>query len=148
MGERSHRSEPLLGIKKILQFIASLRHSFSVLLLTETWATDANQSLLIIPGYSCVMKPHANRIGGGVAIYVKDILSYSVRNDINLINCDNVDFAFVQLIVGECNFTVGVIYRPPDQDLTLFNIAYSKLLDKLEGERNECFIGGDFNIKL
>jgi hypothetical protein len=47
-----------------------------------------------------------------------------------MIHCDNVDFAFVQLIVVKCNFIVGAIYRPPDQDLTLSNIAYSKLLYK------------------
>jgi hypothetical protein len=87
------------NMDKLLQLTASLNLEFSVICVTETWVNDLNNSLLNIPGYNCVMKPRYNRIGGGVALYVRNDLQYSVRNDLFLIDCDDVDFISVRLTV-------------------------------------------------
>lgn len=137
------------NIDKLQLLLTRLSHSFSVICVSETWANGINDSFLNLPGYNCVVKPRVNKIGGGVAIYVRDDLVYKVRSDLCLVNCDDVDVAFIQLIVGKCKFIIGTFYRPPNQNLPLFNIAYTTLLDKIVSEKNtKCVIAGDFNINL
>ena len=46
------------------------------------------------------------------------------------------------------NIIIGVIYRPPDTDLKLFNDSINDLLDTLGRERKYCYLMGDFNINL
>ena len=46
------------------------------------------------------------------------------------------------------NIITGVIYRPPDTDLKLFNDNFYDLLDTLGRERKYCYLMGDFNINL
>jgi len=137
------------NIDKLQLLTAGLMHSFSVICVTETWTNEINKSFFNLPGYNCITKSRCSKIGGGVAIYVRDDLPFTVRNDLCLVNCDDVDLAFIQVKVGKCNFNVGVIYRPPDQNLPVFNNAYSSLLDKIASEKNvNCVIAGDFNINL
>ena len=123
------------NIDKLLQLTAELNHSFSVICVSETWANESNKLLFNLPGYNCIMKPRSDKIGGGVALYIRDDLSFTARSDLCLINCDDVDSAFIQLCIGKCNFIVGIVYRPPDQNLPVFNTAYSMLLDKIAAEK-------------
>ena len=46
------------------------------------------------------------------------------------------------------NVIIGVIYRPPDKDLGMFNENINDLFDTLSGERKYCYLMGDFNINL
>ena len=43
---------------------------------------------------------------------------------------------------------VGVIYRPPDQDINEFSITMSTILDKLKSEKKGTYLYGDYNINL
>jgi len=51
---------------------------------------------------------------------------------------------------GNCRdtVTVGVVYRPTNTDVRLFNRNYSALLSALSHHKNKCYITGDFNINL
>lgn len=67
----------------------------------------------------------------------------------SLTNCNDVDFISIRLTMCQTNFTIGVIYRPPDQNLSLFNDAFNALLARVSSEKhNRCFFAGDFNINL
>ena len=46
------------------------------------------------------------------------------------------------------NIIIGVIYRPPNTDLELFNDDINELLDNLEREHKYCYLMGDYNINL
>jgi len=51
--------------------------------------------------------------------------------------------------VGKDKFIIGVTYRPPNQDVQLFNMAFEKLLDKLTNcNGHKILLTGDFNINL
>ena len=46
------------------------------------------------------------------------------------------------------NALIGVIYRPPDSSMTLFNDDLSKLLDRINNENKTCYLMGDFNVNF
>src|SRR6218665_586040 len=48
------------------------------LILTETWLNEDNSNVLSIPGYRCVSRSRGNRIGGGVAILIKEDIVFHV----------------------------------------------------------------------
>ena len=46
------------------------------------------------------------------------------------------------------NLIIGVIYRPPDTDIKVFNEYVSELLDKIRSENKCVACLGDYNISL
>ena len=66
-----------------IMFIESLEFEFSVLGFSETWLRDDNCDLYGIPGFSICEKHRKNAVGGGVAIYARSDIAYTVRNDIS-----------------------------------------------------------------
>ena len=44
------------------------------------------------------------------------------------------------------NIVLGVLYRPPNNDITCFNESLNVILDKLKCENKLCFLMGDYNI--
>ena len=62
---------------------------------------------------------------------------------------DCIDTAFVDISDGaNSKFTIGVVYRSPDEDLSIFKVYYSNLLDKISRCKSKCYIDGDYNINL
>ena len=66
---------------------------------------------------------HRDRVGGGVALLVKQPLEYCVREDVSFCN------EFIESLFIEVHFhnqpkkndvVIGVIYRPPDTDINSF----------------------------
>ena len=136
-------------IDNLLQLLNTIKLKFTVIAISETWANDNNQILLNIPGYKRYLKSRSNeRIGGGVAMFVKEHLSFVIRDDLDDLHCNDVDAAFINTTDNSDKITVGVVYRPPGGDLNLFNDSYAKLLDKLVSSKCKCIIAGDFNINL
>ena len=124
--------------------------SFTGIAFTETWANDINEQFLHIPGYSRHLQFRPSKPGGGVGLFVKDHLSVSVRTDLNLFNTDISELTFVDIAITPYEkVTVGVVYRPPGENLTAFNDHYCQLLAKISFKSN-CYIAGDFtsNINL
>ena len=136
-------------IDDLLQLINTVKLKFTVIAISETWANDTNQIFLNIPGYKRHLKSRSNeRTGGGVALFVKEHLSFVNRDDLDDLHCIDVDSAFIDIIDNSDKITVGVVYRPPGGDLNLFNDSYAKLLDKLVSSKCKCIVAGDFNINL
>lgn len=38
---------------------------------------------ILLPGYSCVRRDRQRKAGGGVAIYCRDYINFTVREDLN-----------------------------------------------------------------
>ena len=57
---------------------------FSVIAIIETWAYFTKESLLIIPGYNSIFKNRLKGRRGGVALFVRQSLAYSVRRDLRI----------------------------------------------------------------
>ena len=64
-------------------YLKRLHHSFSVIAISETWLHDYNKELYCIDGYAMIQRCRSSRNGGGVALCIKDGISYNVRNDLS-----------------------------------------------------------------
>ena len=135
-------------------FLANLKHTFSVIAVSETWFKDDLSNLVDISNYTLINTPRKNRRSGGAALYIHNSLSFKVRKDLELIQSNSSDIdhsesVFVEIINADGkNFIVGNIYRAHRTDADLFNSDLNTCLDKISLENKYCYISGDFNFDI
>ena len=71
-----------------------------------------------MPGYSLFSNPR-DAHGGGVAIYVKNVHSPTMLNELSLLEIE-VETIFVEMFVDNSNHVIGCIYRPPGANVEIF----------------------------
>lgn len=116
-----------------------------VLCFSETWLnSDISNDDLLLDGFH---PPYRNdrigRRGGGVAIYVKNNLHTTIRNDLAMFGLESV---WVE-IRAKCNkhVLVGVFYRPPDSCANVYNLIEHSLDQAVDTGVENIVILGDFN---
>ena len=128
-----------------------LSHDFTVIGLTETWLTDADCDLYGMSGYKCIGRHRVNRPGGGVALCVGDHVSFRERADLSHFS-EELESIFMEIEKGRqkngCNVIIGVIYRPPNQDIPSFNEKMNNIIHDLRKENKICYLLGDYNINI
>jgi hypothetical protein len=126
------------------QYLSLLSIRFNVIAITETWLNENTASLYNIEHYSTISNHRKTKRGGGVALYIHDTLNYKLRPDLTKSD------SFIESLFIELNDkkVIGVIYRPPNTDVDIFNKEIKNLLKSLKSERKKCYICGDFNINL
>ena len=63
-------------------YLNTLNHSFSIVGLTETWLTKDNFHCYGLSGYNSEQNVREGKNGGGVGLYIKDNIEYTVRDDL------------------------------------------------------------------
>mgnify|MGYP001792126289 FL=1 len=137
-----------LNINSLLSKIDELREiaknsNAAVIGITETKVDSSIfDSEIEIEGYS-LLRNDRNRHGGGVACYVRSNMCFNIIDNFAI---DIEQIFFDILLPSTKPFTVGVVYRPPDQNnlLTKMKENFNKLLP----EEKEFYILGDFNINI
>ena len=116
--------------------------------LVETWLDEESEKSVALEGYRAVFASRKERSGGGVALLVKDGLTYRERPDLGVFEEGVFESVFVEIIRGggRRNDIIGVVYRPPGAGLKGFNTEMAWVLTKLRGANG--YIMGDFNIDL
>ena len=110
-------------IGELVDLLNSIKIKFTVIAISETWSNSDNETFLNIPGYTRHSKSRIDKSGGGVALFIQENTSFTVRSDLEYIMPDCIDTAFVDISNGaNSKFTIGVVYRPPDGDLSIFNV--------------------------
>ena len=131
--------------------LENLQFNFSVIGMTETWLNDYNCDLDSLNGYKFVEAHRSGRSGGGVGIFLVNDIPYQKRPDL-IPEHKLYESIFVEIgkdvFHKNRNIIIGVIYRPPDTDLKLFNDSINDLLDTLSRERKYCYLMGDFNVNF
>ena len=107
-------------------YLNTLEHHFSVIGLTETWLKPLNVSVYSIEGYNHVGITRENTKGGEVSFFISQEFVYSEMNYLCMIT-DYIECMFVKLNTKDSSYVVGVVYRPPNSNITLFN---DKMNDK------------------
>jgi len=134
-----------------VHYLNNLSVAFSVIGLSETWLNERNFDLYDIDGYNGVHNYRVNRTGGGVSLMVKAGITFIERMDIAIFN-ECFESIFIEVPKNFINSSkhalIGVVYRPPNTDIDIFNDIFSDLLIKLRNERKICYLLGDFNINL
>ena len=76
-----------------------------------------------------------------MGLYVKQSYQYRERHDLS-INIDDVtESQFIELTRPD-NIIVGVIYRPPNNNLELFKESLLQLLQNLDSQKKKVFSYG------
>ena len=121
---------------------------WDVIGLAETWLDDESEKGLSIQGFSAVCASREKKGGGGVAVLVKDGLTYRERPDLGTFIEGQFESVFIEVIRGGgCkNEVVGVVYRPPGGSTQGFRDELSRVLTDVRGL--DGYIMGDFNIDL
>ena len=139
------------NLSKLEEYLFNLKVRFSVIALSETWLSESNSSLYAINGYSGVNNPRTNRKGGGVALHIRNDILFNVREDLMVSN-DVLETCFIQIdktvYKTEHDIIVGVVYRPPNTNVSLFNEHLSQLLDDVKPNTHKVYLAGDYNINL
>ena len=122
---------------------AEIAELYDIIAVTETWLKpDTPSRLLAIEGYFLERLDRIDRVGGGVAFYIRDHLRYERLND-----CD-----IARRGVESLTFCVGgtafcVMYRP-DHDYTEFLTHFEDLIDNLDTRFESIVILGDLNVNM
>ena len=112
-----------------------------------------NHDLFSLSGYVCFSFPRLCKIGGGVAIFVKQFWNAHVIDYKN--NVINFEFGVVKAsnsCTGE-SYIVAGIYRPPKGSIINFidelSLFYDNLTD-MSAQINKCtlILAGDYNINV
>ena len=86
-----------------------------------------------------------------MSIFIQDSLEYFIREDLCHQN-NSIESVFIEIgktqLGKDKNVIIGVVYRPPNGDIHLFNTYMSELLSKIKSERKYVSCLGDNNISL
>lgn len=77
------------NFNKILCHLELLKHQFSFIGVSETWLHDNLTDFYNLDNYKIETVSRKCRQGGGVAIYIRDVFDYIIRNDLG-IDDDNI----------------------------------------------------------
>ena len=130
------------------QLLASINNIFSVIGISETWLQDSTHHV-DINGYNFEHICWTDKAGGGVGLYITSVLEYKIRDDLCFDNALTVESLFVEIVNPEGkNTIVGVMYRPPSQNIADFISKLNTLIGIISSENKNCYIMGDFNLNL
>ena len=135
-----------LNVRSLLPKISELsvilhRTKASVMAVSETHLDSSiSNNEVNIQGYTMIRRDR-NRSGGGVCLFIKDTVSFNVRQDLEE---ENFEAVFVDILFPKSRpFLVGVCYRPPSD--CNFLAKFRGVIDRLD-LANEAYILGDFNV--
>ena len=119
--------------------------SFDILCINETRLDNTiNDNIIKIPGYDIVRRDR-DRNGGGVAIYVRSIISY--KNHIEIIP-GNLESICIEIHKPKSKpVLIVTCYRPPNTNSSVLN-DFETLLLKLEDTNIDFIITGDLNCDM
>ena len=144
----------------LCELISSLKNNMSdpdIICVQELWQFPSNADFTI-PGYhKLIYKLRRNNVqGGGVGIYIKSYLNFSV-NSASSIFVDRIfESVVVDITVKNKKISVGSLYRPAvnhpelntSQQFEQFIDLFNNLLSDLSDAGRDVFLLGDLNIDL
>jgi hypothetical protein len=146
------RSAPK-NLEEFLCYLHTLNHTFPFIGLVETWFSEDNVDTYLIPGYKHEYLCRKNKRGGGVSLFISElIVDYKIRNDLSILN-ESYECLFIEIeknvFQTSSNLIIGVIYRMPNTDIDIFNKYIEKVYcDTIKKEKKIIYFMGDTNINL
>ena len=136
------------GLEQLEAEIRRWGVTWEVIGLTETWLDAESEKRVSVSGYKAVCASRVKKSGGGVAVLIRDDLTYRERPDLSIFMEGVLESTFIEIVRSGTrrNEVVGVVYRPPGGDVSQFNEQLSKVLEKTKNVT--CYIMGDFNLDL
>ena len=136
-------------------FIDMLGNPFDIIGLTETWLNvdNANSPIFKDYNYNHVFETRPldrdsetkNR-GGGLSLFIRSSIPFKKRNDLSVVT-PYLELLFVEITLNNKTYLIGVTYRIPNTNITLFTDGINAILEKIKSSY-ELILMGDFNICL
>ena len=131
-------------------FVSSTEFDIDIINISETSQKENCNfdSNISIDGYRQPFSIGSKTIKGGVLTYVRENINVIERDDLNI--CDkSFEAVWVEIINAKAkNIVSCCLYRHPNTDIGEFIEYISKCLVKINKEKKECYLAGDFNIDL
>lgn len=120
------------------------QHKPNIILLSETHITEEiNDCELEVSGYDIVRCNSDSRHTGGVIVYIKSHISYTVISNINI---ERNWFLAVKITKGYEPGIFGLVYHSPNGNVGLFLKSFEEWCDNVIDMTKTNTIIGDFNI--
>ena len=124
----------------VTTLLKNLQLRFSFIGLTETWLRDSSHHT-DISGYIFLHNLREDTIGGSVCPYLVDNFDFKCRPDVVFSCTECAESFFVEINrPKEKNKIVGVVYRPPNQNLQDFMNSLDSLLASISKENKICYV--------
>ena len=118
-----------------------------ILVFTETWLSARVQNNdLDIPNYSLPF--HCNRegkLGGGVAIYVRNGIHAVERQDLTI---QGLEALWLEIKINNRKLIVGGIYRPPNANNNCWLLLEQSIVQAFNTNCDNLLVAGDFNVNI
>lgn len=136
---------------QLTSYLRCLTVEFNIIGLSETWLSNENAGVYGIDNYQHIYNCRQTRRGGGVSLYIKNGIEFSVLDNLNR-STDIYECLFIEIKKSEFNtnhdIIIGVIYSPPNRNVQQFNECLLEILNDIKSNNKLCFLMGDFNINL
>ena len=136
---------------KFQEYLSNLNIQFSVIGISETWLKHDNANFYGIDGYNHHFLVRGDKTGGGLSLFIKDSISIKLRTDLCKME-SSMEALFIEIpktaISTEKNIIIGVIYRPPNQDIKSFCEKLEEIISHVKCEEKILYLMGDFNINI
>ena len=137
---------------ELSETLSRLKYNFDVIGISEHKITKEKlpSNNITLPGYEEFIYEPTGTTHGGAGFYIKTGLDYVVRDDLKLNTPSFFEAMFIEIILPDRkNLIVGCIYRHPSESIRDFsNDHLEPILSKVNRERKECVLMGDFNVDL
>ena len=114
------------NLENLTSLLLTCNYPFTIIAVSETWATELNMCYLNIPGYCSSGKQRPSR-GGGTLWYIRENIPFINRPDMDAYSNDTTcQSVFIELTGMKQKTIIGCIYRAPGNDLEVFNDKFDK----------------------
>ena len=116
-----------------MSYMSNVNHIFSIIGFTETWLKIEPFGIAV---YNHVGLTRQSGKGGGVSLLIQEL---------DMID-DHIECIFIKITIRGNTYFMGLVYRPPNSDITEFSNAMHSIIDKVASK--PCYIMGDYNLDL
>ena len=135
-----------LNVQSILPKINQIMAEYSfydILSFTESWLNHSiSDDDVTIPTFNIFRNDRADRIGGGVVVFVKDNINCKPRPDLQF---GNVESIWLEINLKNKIYLYGTFYIPPNSSQHIWE-CFSQSLEMALNTNKDIIVTGDFNI--
>ena len=124
------------------------KSKYDIFSLSETRLSSDIEMLQHVPSLD-LFTNHRSTLGSSVLLYVRDALTANKLVIFSVV-LEQIEALFVSFSVGETNFVIGNVYRPPNSNNDDFMSKLSNVLNNAltEFPNSIFYIMGDFNYDV
>ena len=135
------------NVDELKELLSRFKTSPDIIAVSETKLKANEHCKVIVEGYN-FFHEGTNTNAGGVGIFIKDNISYSLCNNLKM-NIPNCEDLWIKLNhKNQNNCIVGTIYRHPHQIMKKFHEKLENTIEYLNDNKGTNYVAGDLNINL